>query len=176
MRTDDGGQTWQFILNGIGEVVTYQCCFHPTDSNRLYIPALMSAAPIVTDGGFSGNTVSMLKPFFRNDGLGVFASRLVSSNNGVNRYIFSAGRHSTTGRALYTTTNDGTSWYYPGDGWFADQQPRAMHRIDAVDSLDNPDDFLVVCGGNGGRTWAACIGRPTAGIRSPNATGILSPA
>ena len=38
MRTDDGGQTWQYICAGIGEVVTYKISFNPTDPNRIYIP------------------------------------------------------------------------------------------------------------------------------------------
>jgi len=88
MRTDDGGQTWQFILTGIGEVVTTTVAFHPTDSNRLGIPASDVGGAVVTDGGFSGNTVSMLKPFFPSDGLEATHRVLISSNNGVNRYIF----------------------------------------------------------------------------------------
>ncbi len=149
LRTDDGGQHWQFIFNGVGEVVTFTVGFHPTDPNRLYIPCADNGGAVVTDGGISGNTVSMLKPFFTSDGLQCTHRALVLISNGVTRAIFPGGEEFHNQPRIYVTTNDGTSWYAPAMAGLPTGS-NGQIIIDAVDSLDNPDDFLVVCGGYAG--------------------------
>ena len=64
LRTDDGGQTWQYIINGLGEVVTFKTGFHPSDPNRIYIPCADHAGAIVTNGGYGDSVASMATPFF----------------------------------------------------------------------------------------------------------------
>jgi hypothetical protein len=174
MRTDDGGQTWQYIVAGIGEVVTYKIGFHPTEPNRVYIPCGDHAGAIVTDGGFGGNVVSMATPFFPwPDDIVMFSHRaLVSKTNGVSRVIFPGGEELNNTARIYATTNDGTSWYKPAAAGLPGGSGKAI--VDAVASLDNPDDFLVVCGGtsgsnaagiyrttNGGAAFTQCSGIPT---------------
>ncbi len=148
-RTDDGGQTWQYICTGIGEVVTFKIAFHPSDSNRLYIPCMDLGGAVVTDGGVSGNTSSMLHTFFPSDIVQFSQRALVSSNNGVNRVLFPGGSESSTKARIYATTNDGSTWYSPASVGLP-TGTSGTQIVEAMDSLDNPDDYLVVCGGTPG--------------------------
>jgi xyloglucan-specific exo-beta-1,4-glucanase len=149
MRTDDGGQTWQYICNGIGEVVTYKISFHPTDPNRIYIPCGDHGGAIVTDGGISGNVASMATPFFAwPSDIVMYSHRAMACyTNGVNRVIFPGGCELDDTTRIYETTNDGTGWFHLAAAGLPTNTP-GEDIIDNVDSLDNPDDFLVVVGGN----------------------------
>ncbi len=151
MRTDDGGQHWQYICKGAGEVVTYRTTFHPTDPNRIYIPCADHAGAIVTDGGLSGNVVSMATPFFPWPGDIVMYSHrpMACYTNGVNRAIFPGGCELNNSARIYMTTNDGASWYYPAMAGLATNVSN-QEIVDNVDSLDNPDDYLVILGGSAG--------------------------
>ncbi len=150
-RTDDGGQTWQYTVNGVGEVCTVKVGFHPTDPNRIGLTCGDVGGAIVTDGGLSGNTVCMIKsqPVFSADGMEFSHRALISSNNGVNRYIFLGAEEYNNRPRIYATTNDGTSWYYPGMVGLPTNTNGAC-IVEGVASPDNPDDYLVVCGGPGG--------------------------
>jgi len=168
MRTDDGGQTWQYIVNGIGEVVTYRINFHPTDPNRIYISCADHGGAIVTDGGISGNVASMATPFFPSD-IVMYAHRAMACyTNGMNRVIFPGGCELDGTIRLYASTNDGTGWYHLAGAGLPTNTP-GEEIIDNIDSLDNPNDFLVVVGGNlgvgaggvyrttdGGNTFTQC--------------------
>ncbi|HEX3718368.1 MAG TPA: hypothetical protein VH595_10415 [Verrucomicrobiae bacterium] len=170
MRTDDGGQTWQYICHGIGEVVTYKISFHPTDPNRIYISCADHAGAIVTDGGISGNVMSMATPFFPwpNDIIMYSHRAMACYTNGVNRVIFPGGCELNNTTRIYETTNDGTSWFHLAARGLP-TNTSGEEIIDNIDSLDNPDDFLVVVGGklgpggggvyrttNGGVLFAQC--------------------
>ncbi|HEV7925579.1 MAG TPA: hypothetical protein VGR14_09495, partial [Verrucomicrobiae bacterium] len=161
MRTDDGGQTWQYICSGIGEVVTYKISFHPTDPNRIYIPCADHAGAIVTDGGISGNVVSMATPFFPwPSDIVMYSHRAMACyTNGVNRVIFPGGCELNNTTRIYETTNDGTSWFHVAAAGLP-TNTSGVEIIDNIDSLDNPDDFLVVVGGNLG-TGAGGVYRTT---------------
>ena len=151
MRTDDGGQTWQYICNGIGEVVTYRISFHPTDPNRIYIACADHAGAIVTDGGISGNVVSMATPFFAwPSDIVMYSHRpMACYTNGMNRVIFPGGCELNNTARIYASTNDGTGWYHLAAANLPTNTP-GEEIIDNIDSLDNPNDFLVVMGGNVG--------------------------
>jgi hypothetical protein len=148
-RTDNGGSTWQYIVNGIGELCTEKVGFHPTDPNRIGIPCGDVGGATVIDGGTSGSTVSMLKPFFTADGMQCTHRALLSASNGVNRYIFPGNEEYDNRARIYCTTNDGTNWYYPGMIGLPTNNGGTYGQmiVEAVASLDNPDDYLVVCGG-----------------------------
>ncbi len=149
LRTDNGGQNWQFILNGIGEVAAYKVTFNPVDPNRLYIPQGDQGGAIVTDGGISGNTVSEVKGYFYNSIGSEWCHRaMASQRNGVNRVIFAGQNEGNNKPNLYITSNDGTTWYNPPMNGFPTNSGQGI--LDAVDSLDNPDDFIVILGGNTG--------------------------
>ena len=149
IRTDDGGQTWQYICNGIGEVVTYKISFHPTDPNRIYIPCADHAAAIATDGAISGNVVSMATPFFPwPSDIVMYSHRAMAcKTNGINRVIFPGGCELNNTARIYETTNDGAGWFHLVAANLPTNTP-GEEIIDNVDSLDNPDDFLVAMGGN----------------------------
>jgi hypothetical protein len=149
MRTEDGGQTWQYIYNGIGQVVTYKISFHPTDPNRIYIPCADHGGAIVTDGGISGNVVSMATPFFPWPGdIVMYSHRAMAClTNGVNRVIFPGGCELDNTARLYETTNDGAGWFHLAAAGLTTNNS-GEEIIDNIDSLDNSDDFLVVLGGN----------------------------
>ncbi len=149
IATTNSGTNWQYIPNGIGEVVTFKIGFHPTDSNRLYIPCMDLGGAIVTDGGMSGNTVSMAHQFYPSDVVQVSQRALSCKTNGYNRVIFPGGTELNNAARLYASTNDGASWYYPASVGLPTGTSGTVID-DAMDSLDNPDDFLVLVGGNTG--------------------------
>jgi hypothetical protein len=175
IRTDDGGQTWRYICTGIGQVVTYKVCFHPTNPNRIYIPCADHGAAVITDGGVSGNVAAMATQFFPwPNEICMFSHRALSATiNGTNRVIFPGGGQINNASAqLYETLDDGASWFKPA----AANLPTATGSqiVDAMDSKDNPDDFLVVCGGvtgaggggiyrttNGGASFTQSSGLPS---------------
>jgi hypothetical protein len=148
-RSDDGGKSWQYICSGIGEVVTYRVGFHPNDPNRIYIPSGDHAGAIVTDGGLSGNVASMATPFF------LWPSDIVMNShramacytNGVNRVIFPGGCSLNNTTRLYESTNDGASWFHLAAVGLP-TNISGVEIVDNIDSLDNPDDFLVLVGGS----------------------------
>ncbi len=147
--TTNSGTNWQYIPNGIGEVVTYKIGFHPTDSNRVYIPCADLGGAVVTDGGVSGNTVSMLHQFFTSDVIQCSHRGLSCKTNGYNRVIFAGWEELNSRPRVYATINDGTSWYNPGAAGLPTGSNN-MKIIDAMDSRDNPDDFIVICGSSSG--------------------------
>jgi hypothetical protein len=164
VRTDDGGQHWQFILNGIGEVAAWKVAFSPVDPNRIYIPQGDQGGAIVTDGGISGNTVSEVKGwYYLNTSIHTMWSHrvLVSQSNGVNRAIFTGQNEGNDNPNLYITINDGTSWYSPPLTGLPITNEQGI--IDAIDSLDAPDDFLVVIGGNSGTNMGGVYRTTNAG-------------
>ncbi len=143
----NGGTNWQYIVNGVGEVVAWKVCFHPTDPNRIYVGQGDNGGGIITDGGISGNTVSDVMPNFPNSIM--CAHRALSSkSNGVNRVIFPGGEEFGNTARIYVSTNDGTSWSIPAMTGLPTAATYVI--VDAIDSLDTPDDYLVVVGGNTG--------------------------
>ena len=174
IRTDDGGTTWQYICNGIGEVVTYGISFQPTDPNRIYIACADHGGAIVTDGGISGNVVSMATPYFESSDIVMYSHRpMASKTNGINRAIFPGGCELNNTTRIYETTNDGTGWFTLAAAGLPTNTP-GEEIIDNVDSLDNPNDYLVVIGGNlgagaggvyrttdGGNSFTQCDWYPT---------------
>jgi xyloglucan-specific exo-beta-1,4-glucanase len=175
IRTDDGGQTWRYICAGIGQVVTYKVGFHPSDPNRIYIPCADHGAAVVTDGGLSGNVAGMATQSFPwPNEICMFSHRALSATiNGTNRVIFPGGGQINNRTAnLYESLNDGATWFKPAG---ANLPTTDGHQIvEAVDSLDNPNDFLVICGGttgiasggvyrttNGGASFTQCSGIPS---------------
>ncbi len=147
IRTPNNGTNWEYIPNGIGEVCTCKIAFHPTDPNRIYLPIGDLGGAIVTDGGISGNTVTNAHLAFPGNGDPWSHRAFACYTNGCNRVIFAGG---TVGGApcLYANTND-THWYSPACVGLPVTNTTAA-IVDAIDSLDNPDDFIVVCGGNCG--------------------------
>jgi hypothetical protein len=173
MRTDDGGQTWRYIVKGIGQVVTYKVGFHPTDPDRVYIPCADHGAAVVTDGGRSGNVAGMATQSFPWPyDICMFSHRALAANiNGTNRVLFPGGGQITPQAHIYETLNDGATWFKAP----ATNLPTTggQQIVEAVDSLDNPDDILVVCGGitgagtggvyrttNGAASFTQCSGIP----------------
>ncbi len=149
VRTDNGGQNWQFILNGIGEVVAWKIAFSPVDPNRFYIPQGDQGGGVVTDGGISGNTASEVKGWYYNSLGSMWCHRaLASQSNGVNRVIFTGQNEGNNNPNLYITSDDGASWYSPPLTGLPISFGSGI--LDAVDSKDAPDDFLVIIGGSSG--------------------------
>ena len=174
MRTDDGGQTWRYIVSGIGQVVTYKVGFHPTDPDRIYIPCADHAAAIITDGGRSGKVVSMATQSFPwPDDIVMFSHRaLAATVGGSNRVIFPGGEQIHNRARIYVTFNDGASWTKAVAAGLPTTSRQQI--VDAVDSLDNPDDFLVVCGGTSGTNKGGIYRTTSGGASFTQCSGIPS--
>ena len=168
-RSDDGGNTWRYILRGVGETVAWRVNFHPTDGNRVWIPLADLGATTVNDGGASGVSSGYISPHFPwPDDIVVFSHRLLIQNGKV---IAPGGEQSTHRARIYQTTDNGQTWTkLPASGL-----PTSNNReiIEAVASQDNPDDFLVFAGGalsaseggvyrttNGGSNFTRSTGLP----------------
>ncbi len=150
MATTNSGTNWQYIVNGLGEVDVWRVSFHPTDPNRIYISCDDLGGAIVTDGGLSGNTATMLYDAFNYESCCQVARRaLVCYTNGYNRVIFTGGSEQLNECRLFESINDGVTWFYPPMTGLP-TTVSGTPIVAAIDSLDNPDDFLVVATGTVG--------------------------
>lgn len=170
LRTEDGGATWHYILEGIGEVVAWEPEFHPTDPERIYLPIADHGAAIITDGGASGKAATMMTPAFPYPDDTVMFSHVALPGANSSRVICPGGEQGTHRVRLYATSNDGTAWSkLAGTGL-----PTGNNReiIQAVAALDNPDDFLVLCGGNSGTGAGGVYRTLNGGSTFTQATGL----
>jgi hypothetical protein len=102
----------------------------------------------------------MATPFFTQDICLASHRALASSTHGVNRVIFPGGETLRQTARLYVTTNDGAAWFHAKAAGLPNGSGNII--VEAMDALDNPDDFLVVCGGRPG-TNAGGLYRTTDG-------------
>lgn len=57
----DGGETWGWSSNGIGEVCMYRCHSHPQRANWTFCPAMDLTGFFISDGGTSGLAKCVLR-------------------------------------------------------------------------------------------------------------------
>ncbi|MEP6810836.1 MAG: hypothetical protein ABI992_11390, partial [Chthoniobacterales bacterium] len=138
-RSTDNGATWQYIVNGIGETDAWRVSFHPTDSNRVWLPLADLGTATVSDAGNSGVSSGYIAPHFPYpDDNVMFTHRpLVSAT----KVIAPGGEQSNHQARIYQSTDNGVNW----SKLTATGLPTANNReiIEDVASADNPDDFLV---------------------------------
>ncbi len=138
-RSDDNGATWRYIQKGIGETDAWRVSFHPTDSNRVWLPLADLGVTTVSDAGASGASAGYIAPHFPYpDDNVMFSHRVLVS---ASKAIAPGGEQSTHRARIYQSTDNGANWSkLAGTGL-----PTADNReiIEAVDSADNANDFIV---------------------------------
>jgi hypothetical protein len=138
-RSDDNGATWRYIQKGIGETDAWRVSFHPTDSNRVWLPLADLGATTVNDAGASGTSSGYIAPHFPfPDDNVLFAHRLLVSPSKV---IAPGGEQSTHRARIYQTTDNGANWNKLAGTGLPTSNDREL--IEAVDSADNANDFIV---------------------------------
>jgi hypothetical protein len=173
-RTTNGGASWQYIVNGIDEVVDYKVNFHPTDSSRVYLPMADHGGAVVLDGGASGavsrylTTRTLLFP----DDLGLCHTILASGDR---LLALGADERNNWRPRIFKSTDNGVTWSVLAPAGLPNQDNRCI--ISAVASRDNGDDILVALAGtddganggggvyrsaNGGSTFVRTAGLPIA--------------
>ena len=171
-RTTDGGASWQYIVNGIDQIVDYKVNFHPTDSSRVYLPMADHGGAVVLDGGASGAVsryITTRTQPFPND-LGLCRAILASGDR---LLALGADERNNWSPRIYKSTDNGVTWSILAQAGLPNQANRCV--ISAVASRDNADDILVALGGaddgasggvyrsvNGGSTFTRCSGLPLA--------------
>ena len=142
-RTANGGASWQYIVNGVDEIVDYKVNFHPTDSSRVYLPMADHAGAVVLDGGASGavsryiTTRTLPYP----DDLALCHAILASGD----RLLALGADERTDLPRIFKSTDNGVTWSVLAQAGLPAQAGRCI--ISAVASHDNPDDLLVALAG-----------------------------
>lgn len=169
-RTTDGGVTWQYLVNGVDEVVGYKVNFHPTDAQRVCLPMADHGGAVVLDGGASGAVSRYITtrglPF--PDDLGLCHVILASGDRLLG---LGADQRSNWRPRIFRSADNGATWSVLAHTGLPNQENRCI--ISAVASRDVPDNILVSVGGpddgaqggvyrstNGGSTFTRTTGLP----------------
>ncbi len=169
-RTTDGGASWQYLVNGVDEVVNYKVSFHPTDSSRVYLPMADHGGAIVLDGGASGvvsryiTTRTLPYP----DDLGLSHAMLA---DGDRLLALGADERNNWRPRIFRSTDNGVTWSVLAQAGLPNQDNRCI--ISAGASRDVPDDIMVAVAGiddgvnggvyrslNGGVSFVRATGLP----------------
>ena len=171
-RTTDGGASWQYILNGIDEVVDYKVSFHPTDPSRVYLPMADHGGAIVLDGGDGGDVARYIttRALAYPDDLGLCRTILASGDR---LLALGADERNNWRPRIFKSTDNGVTWSVLAPAGLPAQDNRCL--ISAVAARDNGDDLLVAVAGtddganggvyrsvDGGSTFARTAGLPAA--------------
>ncbi|GAB4171533.1 MAG: hypothetical protein Fur0032_10800 [Terrimicrobiaceae bacterium] len=178
-RSDDAGATCRFITNGIGQTVTWRPVFDPSDPSKVYLPLADLGMAVVRDAGDSGGADGFIYPHVAwPDDQIVFCHRPLPSNG----RLLAPGGEQPTGKArIYQSNDDGLTWTKAPAVGLPAESSRPV--VEASACIDNPDDFLVVLGGNctssAGGVYRSADGgatfyRTSAGLPDFNAGGIFS--
>jgi hypothetical protein len=175
-RTTDGGNTWQYIINGVDEVTDYKVNFHPTDPNRIYLPMADHAGAVVLDGGDSGTVGRYIStPMGYPNDLALSHAILASGDRllalGGDERTHGAGDNDDFHPRIFKSTDNGGTWTILAPAGLPDEAKRCI--TSAVASRDNPDDLLLALAGidnggsggvyrslDGGNSWVRTSGLP----------------
>ena len=139
-RTTNGGASWQYIVNGIDEVVDYKVNFHHSDSSRVYLPIADHGGAVVLDCGASGAVSRYITtrtlPF--PDDLGLCHTILASGDR---LLALGADERNNWRPRIFKSTDNGVTWSVLAQAGLPNQDNRCI--ISAVASRDNGDDILV---------------------------------
>ncbi len=170
-RSTDGGATWSFMNNGIGETVAWRANFHPTDPNRVWFPLADLGATTASDAGASGATTGYIAPKFPYpDDNVMFTHRLLVS---ANKVIAPGGEQSNHQPRIYQTTDNGATWTKLAGNGLPFSYGREI--LETVASSDNADDFLVFTGGAIDATSGGVYRTTNGGANFTRATGLPNP-
>ena len=140
--TQDSGQNWQFISNGIAAVVTTKVNFARNQPDFAMIPASDIGATIVNDGGASGRAAFNSRRQFGS----LHNFHEVMSNDG--QTLIAAGVEQNANRTvIIKSTNGGSSWTpLPLTNSRLPENHEGVTR--SVMNPSNSNDFLVLLGYN----------------------------
>lgn len=168
-RSDDYGATWHYIAAGVGESCAFRAVFDPADHNRVWLPIADLGLTTVADAGISGLSTGYISWHFPwPDDNVVFTRRPLVSPGKV---LAPGGKQENDTPRLYQSLDRGATWTKLPIAGLPTASGTAI--LDAVDSADNPDDFIVHCGGttgpgqggvyrtiNGGQSFTQATGLP----------------
>jgi hypothetical protein len=143
-RTANGGASWEYTVKGIDEVVDYKVNFHPTDSNRIYLPMADHGGAVILDGGASGAVTGYIttrtQPY--PDDLGLCHAILASGDR---LLALGSDERNNWRPRIFKSTDNGLSWSIQASAGLPSQDNRCI--ISAVASRDVPDDILAAVAG-----------------------------
>lgn len=142
-RSDDGGATWKYIVDGIAEVVSWKVAFHDADPEQIFFPIADHGLSVVTDGGASGDSAGFISRHFPwpDDNL-TFAHVAFGSGE---RILAPGGEAMKHQGRIYLSNDKGATW--------AKREPKGWpvasgHSfIDGVVAKDDADELLLLMGG-----------------------------
>ena len=107
-RTRNAGQTWEYITQGIGEVVAWKPVFHPSDPSMVALPCADHGLTLVTDGGLSGRTSGTISRHFAwPDDVLTFAHSAVFDGD---RLIAFGGEQISLEARVWESVDKGETW------------------------------------------------------------------
>jgi len=143
-RTENGGASWAYDVNGIDEVVDYKVNFHPTDPSRVYLPMADHGGAVVLDGGASGAVsryiTTRTQPY--PDDLGLCHAILASGDR---LLALGADERNNWRPRIFKSADNGVTWTIVAQTGLPAQDNRCI--ISAVASRDLPDDLLAAVAG-----------------------------
>ena len=159
-RSDDGGKTWKYIVKGMGEVVSWKVAFHESDPDQFYFPIADHGLSVVTDGGKSGKSGGYIARHFPwpDDNLS-FAH--VAFGSGL-RIIAPGGEAMKHRGRIYISNDKGATWEKRAPNGWAEKSGHTF--VDGVVAKDNPDELLLLMGGETGKGKGGLYRSTDAGV------------
>jgi len=128
--TADGGATWKHNVDGIGEVVCWKVQFHATDPNKVAFPNADHGLSVSLDGGDSNFATGYIARHFSPGRTTSCPTPTPRSGRATASSPPAARRSARTDASTFPRT-------IPGTGF-----------IGGVVAKDNPDEMLLLMGGN----------------------------
>lgn len=168
-RTTNAGASWQYIVNGIDEIVAYKVSFHPTQTNRFYVPMADHGGAVILDDG-SGAAVSRYittRALPYPDDLGLCHAMLASGD----RILALGADERDDWRArIYRSMNNGVTWSVLTTSGLPPTGNRCI--ISAVSSRLAPDDIVVALAGMNGAAEGGVYRSTNGAVTFVRSTGL----
>jgi hypothetical protein len=168
-RTTNSGVSWQYIVNGVDEIVAYKVRFHPTDSSRIYVPMADHGGAVIVDAGDSGivsryiTTRALPYP----DDLGLCHAMLAS---GPRLLALGADQRNDWAPRIYRSMDEGITWSVQAHSGLPNPPNRCI--ISAVAAVDDRDELLVAVAGTTDGMAGGVYRSTNAGIQFSRSTGL----
>ena len=142
-RSSNSGQSWEYITNGINEVVCWKVQFHPTDPEKILIPMADHALAVLPNQSESLLATNYnARHFAFPSDIVNFAHTAFASGS---RIIAPGAEAFGQNVRIYISNDDGISW----EAMDFEGLPEGTFNpvVSGVVATDNPDEFLLMLGG-----------------------------
>ena len=159
-RSEDRGQSWEHITNGINEIVCWQVQFHPTDPQKILLPMADHALAVLPDQSSSLLATNYNARHFAypNDIINFVHTAFYSGS----RIIAPGAEAIGQNLRLYLSNDDGVNWERMETNGLPENTGSPI--VDGLAATDNPDELLVLVGGSWSSTQGGVYRSTDAGL------------